>query len=166
MRVNQQIRAREVRLIDVDGSQIGIMSSREALRIAEEKNLDLVEVAPQADPPVCRIMDFGKYRYEQSKRERENKKKQKTTTMKEIRFSPKIDTHDFQVKAKSTKKFLQSGDKVKVSIRFRGREIVHNALAKEKLEELAKEVEDLAVVERPPKMEGRSMIMILAPKSS
>ncbi len=160
------IRAREVRVIDADGAQIGIMSSREALRMAEEKNLDLVEVAPNANPPVCRIMDFGKYRYEQSKRERENKKKQKVIDVKEIRFSPKIDTHDFQVKVKAAHKFLKDGDKVKVSVRFRGREIIHNELAKDLLLQLAKSVEDIAVMERVPKMEGRSLVMILAPKPS
>lgn len=142
------------------------MSSRDALRLAEEKNLDLVEVAPTANPPVCRIMDFGKFRYEQSKRERDNRKKQKVTALKEIRFSPKIDTHDFEVKAKNAKKFLEDGNKVKVTVRFRGREIVHNNLAKELLEELAKTVDDLAVMERSPKLEGRNMIMILGPKSS
>lgn len=166
MRINQEIRAREVRVIADDGEQVGIMSSRDALRLAEEKNLDLVEVAPTANPPVCRIMDFGKFRYEQSKRERDNRKKQKVTALKEIRFSPKIDTHDFEVKAKNAKKFLEDGNKVKVTVRFRGREIVHNNLAKELLEELAKTVDDLAVMERSPKLEGRNMIMILGPKSS
>ncbi len=160
------IRAKEVRVIDVDGAQIGIMPIREALRLAEEKNLDLVEVAPNASPPVCRIMDFGKFRYEQSKRERENRKKQRVIDVKEIRFSPKIDTHDFQVKVKSAQKFLKDGDKVKVTVRFRGREIIHNELAKDLLLQLAKSVEDIAVIERVPKMEGRSLVMILAPKPS
>lgn len=160
------IRAKEVRVIDVDGAQIGIMPIREALRLAEEKNLDLVEVAPNANPPVCRIMDFGKFRYEQSKRERENRKKQRVIDVKEIRFSPKIDTHDFQVKVKSAQKFLKDGDKVKVTVRFRGREIIHNELAKDLLLQLAKSVEDIAVIERVPKMEGRSLVMILAPKPS
>ncbi|NLY54931.1 MAG: translation initiation factor IF-3 [Firmicutes bacterium] len=166
VRINQMIRAKEVRVIDVDGAQIGIMPIREALRLAEEKNLDLVEVAPNANPPVCRIMDFGKFRYEQSKRERENRKKQRVIDVKEIRFSPKIDTHDFQVKVKSAQKFLKDGDKVKVTVRFRGREIIHNELAKDLLLQLAKSVEDIAVIERVPKMEGRSLVMILAPKPS
>ncbi len=166
MRVNGEIRVKEVRVVDEEGNQVGILPTREALRLAEEKNLDLVEVAPNAKPPVCRIMDFGKYRYEQSKRERDNKKKQKVTELKEIRISPKIDTHDFEVKARNAKKFLEDGNKVKVTVRFRGREIVHNTLAKDLLDKLAKNVEELAVVERAPKMEGRTMIMILGPKTS
>ena len=166
MRVNGEIRVKEVRVVDEEGNQVGILPTREALRLAEDKNLDLVEVASNAKPPVCRIMDFGKYRYEQSKRERDNKKKQKVTELKEIRISPKIDTHDLEVKARNARKFLEEGNKVKVTVRFRGREIVHNTLAKDLLNDLAKTVEGLAVVERAPKMEGRTMIMVLGPKTS
>ena len=141
------------------------MDVREALRIAGERELDLVEVAPNAKPPVCRIMDFGKHKYEQAKRDKEAKKKQKTITIKEVRMSPKIDEHDFAVKHKNADKFLKAGDKVKVSVRFRGREIVHADLARTKLNDLAQRVQEVGIVERPPKLEGRHMIMILAPKA-
>lgn len=127
------------------------------------RNMDLVEVSPNAQPPVCRIMDYGKYRYEQNKREREARKNQKTVTVKELRMRPKIDDHDFEVKARNARKFLSSGDKVKIAVRFRGREIVHQDIAREKLDNLARQLEELAVVERKPFMEGRQMIMILAP---
>ncbi len=141
------------------------MDVREALRIAGDRELDLVEVAPTAKPPVCRIMDFGKHKYEQSKRDKEAKKKQKIITIKEVRMSPKIDDHDLDVKYKNADKFLKAGDKVKVSVRFRGREIVHADLARTKLNELAQRVNDVGVVERQPKLEGRHMIMILGPKA-
>ncbi len=141
------------------------MDVREALRISGDRELDLVEVAPNAKPPVCRIMDFGKHKYEQSKRDKEAKKKQKTITIKEVRMSPKIDEHDFIVKYKNADKFLKAGDKVKVSVRFRGREIVHADLARTKLNELAQRVSEVGAVERQPKLEGRHMIMILAPKA-
>lgn len=140
------------------------MSVRDALRIAGEKELDLVEVAPNARPPVCRIMDYGKYKYEQAKREREARKKQKTITIKEVRMSPKIEEHDFQVKARNAERFLAGGNKVKISVRFRGREIVHSDLARNMLLKLAEQLEDKATIEREPKMEGRNMIMLLAPK--
>jgi len=140
------------------------MPLREGLRLAAERNMDLVEVAPTARPPVCRIMDYGKYRYEQSKRDREAKKRQKVISVKEVRMSPKIDEHDFQVKARNAERFLKDGDKVKVSVRFRGREIVHAELADKRLGELAGLVRDYGVVESPPKLEGRHMVMILAPK--
>lgn len=141
------------------------MSVRDALKVAQEKDLDLVEVAPNAKPPVCRIMDFGKYRYEQSKREREARKKQKIIEIKEIRMTPKIEPHDFQVKIKAAQKFLKDGDKVKAIIRFRGREIVHAELGKGLLMQLYENVRDQAVLEREPKIEGKNMIMILAGKS-
>lgn len=164
--MNSAIRAREVRLIDADGKQLGIMPLREALRIAGERELDLCEVAPTANPPVCRVMDYGKFRYEQSKKEREAKKRQKAITIKEIRMTPKTEVHDLQVKAKNALRFLEQGDKVKVSVRFRGREIVHQDLVQRRLIELAGQLESVGTVERPPKVEGRHMIMILAPKKS
>lgn len=154
---------REVRVIDENGEQLGIMPTHQALAVAQERDLDLVEVAPQARPPVCRIMDYGKFRYEQSKKEREARKKQKVLTIKEVRMSPKIDTHDLQIKMRSAERFLRDGDKVKFTVRFRGREIVHADMARQKLTELATELKDICVVERPPKLEGRQMIMILAP---
>lgn len=163
--MNDAIRAREVRVVDANGDQLGIMSARDALSVATERGLDLVEVAPNAKPPVCRIMDYGKHRYEQSKRDKATKKKQKVTSIKEIRMSPKIDDHDFDVKFKAAERFLKSGDKVKVSVRFRGREIVHSDLARTKLDKLATQLKDVAVVERPPKLEGRQMIAVLAPRT-
>ncbi len=164
MRINEEIRAREIRVVSPEGEQLGIMSARDGLQLAQEKELDLVEVAPTAKPPVCRIMDFGKYKYEQSKKEHEAKRKQKVMAMKEVRMTPKIEDHDFQVKVRSTEKFLKDGDKVKVSIRFRGREIVHANLAKEIMGQLAGQVKDFSTVEREARVEGRNMIMILAPK--
>ncbi|WP_084666358.1 translation initiation factor IF-3 [Thermanaeromonas toyohensis] len=164
-RVNAEIRAREVRLVGTDGQQLGIMPLREALRIAQEQGLDLVEVAPQARPPVCRIMDFGKYKYEQSKREREARKKQRTVDIKEIKLRPGIEEHDFKVKARNTLRFLEDGDKVKVTVMFRGREISHAELGEKLCWRLAEEVAERASVERPPKLEGRNMVMILAPKN-
>ena len=163
--MNEGIRAREVRVVDNNGEQLGIMSVREALSIAGERGLDLVEVAPSAKPPVCRIMDYGKHRYEQSKRDKAAKKKQKIVNVKEIRMSPKIDEHDFEVKLKAAERFLKSGDKVKVTVRFRGREIVHSNLARTKLDSLATQLKEVAVVERPPKLEGRQMIAVLAPRT-
>jgi len=165
LRVNEEIRAKEVRVVSPEGEQLGIMSVRDALRIAQEKELDLVEVAPNAKPPVCRIMDYGKYRYEQSKREREARKKQKVIEIKEIRMTPKIESHDFQVKVKAAQKFLKDGDKVKAIIRFRGREIVHAELGKSLLMQLYESVKDHALLEREPKIEGKNMIMILSGKS-
>jgi translation initiation factor IF-3 len=165
MLVNEAIRAREVRLIGPDGNQLGVVPLREALRIAQEANLDLVNVAPTAKPPVCRIMDYGKYKYEQAKKEREARRNQKVIEVKEVRFSSTIEEHDFQTKLRNVRKFLQSGDKVKCSIRFRGREITHSEIGQQVLERLASLCEDISTVERKPKIEGRSMIMILAPKS-
>lgn len=150
--------------MSADGEQLGILPVKEALRIAQEKELDLVEVAPTAKPPVCKIMDYGKYRYEQSKREREARKKQKIVEIKEVRLTPKIENHDFQVKVKSALKFLSGGDKVKASVKFRGREIVHADLGKNLLLQLYEAVKDHASLEREPKIEGRNMIMILSAK--
>lgn len=162
--MNDGIRAREVRVIDVDGAQLGIMNVRDARRIAEEKNLDLVNVAPTARPPVCRIMDYGKFKYEQSKKEKEARKNQKVVVLKEVRMTPNIEDHDFQVKLKNVLKFLEDGDKVKVTVRFRGREITHANIGHQLLTKLAGAASELGVMERAPRLEGRNMIMILAPK--
>lgn len=163
-RVNHEIRARRVRVIDPEGNQLGVLTPDEALEAAARFNLDLVEVAPHSDPPVCRIMDYGKYRYEQSKKERDVRKKQKVITVKELRMTPKIDNHDFQIKLRNAERFLRDGDKVKITVRFRGREIVHADLAREKLEDLAQQLQAVSAIERPPRLEGRQMIMILAPR--
>jgi len=152
-------------VVDENGEQLGVLMLREALRISAEKSLDLVEVAPSARPPVCKIMDYGKYKYEQSKHEKEAKKKQRVIDIKEVRMTPKIGDHDFDVKVKNTEKFLKDGDKVKVSIKFRGREIVHTDIAKELLVNLGERLSSVGVMEREPKLEGRNMIMILAPKA-
>lgn len=162
--INDEIRAREVRLIGADGEQLGIKPFREAMQIALDQNLDLVNVAPTAKPPVCRIMDYGKYRYEMQKKEKEARKNQKIVELKEVRLSATIDEHDFQTKLRNVTKFLNDGDKVKLSVRFRGREIAHAQIGQRVLERMAAEVEELCVIERRPKLEGRSMIMILAPK--
>ncbi len=151
-------------MVDADGNQLGVLPLREALRIADERQLDLVEVAPQAKPPVCRIMDYGKYRYEQSKKEKEARKKQRIINVKEVKFRPNIENHDFDVKTKNVVRFLKDGDKVKATIMFRGRQIVHPDLGKQLLVRLAEKVADLANVEKPPKLEGKNMVMILAPK--
>jgi translation initiation factor IF-3 len=164
LRVNEAIRAREIRLIDENGEQLGIMVVREGLRIAAERGLDLVEVAPSAKPPVCRLLDYGKYKYEQAKRDREARKKQRTMDIKEVRMTPKIEGHDFQVKVRNAQKFLQDGDKVKATVRFRGREIVHADIGRALLLDLAEEVKDYGVIEREPKVEGKHMIMVLAPR--
>jgi len=165
MNVNEKIRAREVRLIDASGEQLGVKSKQEALEIAQKRELDLVLVAPNAKPPVCRIMDYGKYRYEQQKKEKEARKKQKVINLKEVRFTPGIGDHDFNTKLRNARKFIEKGDKVKASVRFRGRAITHKELGQEVLDRLAKEVEDIAAVESRPKMEGRNMFMMLAPHS-
>lgn len=163
--VNEQIRAREVLVIDADGNQLGVMALKDALEVARQKRLDLVNVAPNARPPVCRLMDFGKYKYEQSKKEREARKKQKLITLKEVKLRPKIEKHDFAVKVKNSRRFLESGDKVKVTVMFRGRELAHPEIAQRLCRQLAKELDDCAVVERNAKLEGRNMTMILSPKS-
>ena len=164
VRINEEIRARDVRVVDPESNQLGIMPLRDALRLAEEKQLDLVEIAPQAKPPVCRIMDFGKHKYEQSKRDKETKKKQRIISVKEVKMRPNIEDHDFDVKSKNAARFLKDGDKVKATITFRGREIVHPSLGQQLLVKLAEEMKELANVERYPKLEGKNMIMILAPK--
>jgi len=164
MFVNESIRARQVRLIGQNGDQLGIKTKQEALDLAKNANLDLVLVAPNAKPPVCRIMDYGKFRYEQQKKEKEARKNQKVINIKEIRLSPSIEEHDFNTKLKNARKFLEKGDKVKASIRFRGRAITHSELGRQVLERLAKECEEVGVIEAMPKMEGRSMFLVLAPK--
>lgn len=165
MKINEEIRAREVRVTSSTGQQLGIMATREALRLALEQQLDLVEVAPMGKPPVCRIMDFGKYRYEQQKRDKEARKKQKVVTVKEVKLRPNIEDHDFNVKLKNALRFLEDGDKVKVTIMFRGRELSHPELGREVLQKMAAELKSLVTVEREPKLEGKNMIMILAPKA-
>ena len=163
--INEEIRAKEVRLIGADGEQIGIKPLREALQMAIDANMDLVNIAPQAKPPVCRIMDYGKFRYEQQKKEKEARKNQKIVDLKEVWFRSNIEEHDYQTKFRNVVKFLGEGDKVKCSVRFRGREIAHANIGQKILERVASEVADICVVERVPKLEGRSMIMILAPKN-
>ncbi|EPY04662.1 translation initiation factor IF-3 [Paenibacillus alvei TS-15] len=164
--INEDIRAREVRLVGAAGEQIGITPFREALQMAYDANLDLVNVAPQAKPPVCRIMDYGKFRYEQQKKEKEARKNQKIVDVKEVWFRANIEEHDFNTKLRNVLKFLRDGDKVKCSVRFRGREITHADIGKKVLERVLKEANELCIVERTPKLEGRSMIMILAPKTN
>lgn len=164
MRINEDIRAKEVRLNTDTGEQLGIMSIENALAEANKRQLDLVEIAPTAKPPVCRIMDYGKYRYEQQKRDKDTRKKQKVVNVKEVKLRPKIEEHDFNVKLKNTLKFLQDGDKVKITIMFRGRELVHVDLGKKVLDKMAAEIKEAAIIEREAKLEGRNMIMIVAPK--
>ena len=160
--INEQIRDREIRLIGEDGEQLGIMSAREAMKIAQEAELDLVKIAPAAKPPVCKIIDYGKYKYEQARKEKEAKKKQKTVEVKEVRLSPNIDTNDLNTKINNAKKFISKGNKVKVTLRFRGREMAHVQQSKHILDDFAETLADVAVVEKPAKMEGRAMSMVLA----
>lgn len=162
--INEQIRDKEVRLIGEDGEQLGVMSSKEAMKLAKEANLDLVKIAPTAKPPVCKIIDYGKYRYELARKEKEAKKKQKTTDVKEIRLSPNIDENDLNTKANQARKFITKGDKVKVALRFRGREMAHMGSSKQILDTFFAKLEDVAVIEKPAKLEGRSMIMFLTEK--
>ena len=162
--INEEIRDREVRLIGADGEQLGIMLVKEALHIAIEKDLDLVKIAPQAKPPVCRIMDYGKYRFEQAKREKEARKNQKVIDVKEIRLSLNIDTNDFNTKVNHAVKFLKAGNKVKVSLRFRGREMAHTELGKESMARFLEACSEYATVAKEPKLEGRSMVMFLSAK--
>ncbi|MBC7223665.1 MAG: translation initiation factor IF-3 [Anaerolineae bacterium] len=162
-RTNEEILAPEVRVIGQDGKQLGVLSRQEALRLAEEQGVDLVEVDPNADPPVCRLMDFGKYAYERAKREREARKARKQTAIKEIHVRPKTGDHDLNYKIKRARKFLESGAKVKVRVRFRGREITHPEVGLELLKRIAQELEDLGAVEQAPQIEGRSLLMILSP---
>ena len=163
-RINEDIRVKEVRLISDDGEQLGIVAVNEALSIALEKSLDLVEIAPSAKPPVCRLMDFGKFKFEQNKREKDARKKQKIISIKEVKLRPNIEEHDFMVKAKNAKKFLAAGDKVKVTIMFRGREVTHPDLGEKLSQRMVSELSDCSAVERPPKLEGKNMITILVPK--
>lgn len=165
LRINTDIRVREVRLLDQDGEQAGVVSIQDALGKAQDAGLDLVEVAPQAKPPVCKILDYGKYRYEQDKKNRESKKRQKLVKLKEIRMQPKIERHDLEFKAKHIKEFLEAGNKVKVTVRFRGRELAHTELGQRVLENVISILEDVCNVDRKPLMEGRFMSMILSPKS-
>ena len=162
--INEQIRDKEVRLIGEDGEQLGIMPAKEALKKAREADLDLVKIAPNAKPPVCKIIDYGKFRYEQERREKEARKKQKVTDVKEIRLSPNIDTNDLNTKANQARKFISKGDKVKVSLRFRGREMAHVNVGKQILESFYEKLEDVAVVDKPAKLEGRNMVMFLTEK--
>lgn len=162
--VNEEIREKEIRVVGDDGSQLGILSPRDALKIAEEKELDLVMIAPTAKPPVCKIMDYGKYVYEQAKKEKEAKKNQRVINVKEIRLSPTIEEHDITIKANHARKFLISEDRVKVTVRFRGREADYSYIGKKILDLFYSKVEDVSVIEKQAKLEGRNMIMILAPK--
>ena len=162
--INEQIRDREIRLIGDDGEQLGIMSSRDAQQIADEKRMDLVKISPTAKPPVCKIMNYSKFRFEQSKKEKEARKKQRTVDIKEVRLSPNIDTHDVEVKLKRAIKFLKDGDKVKVTVRFRGRELGRTEVAYGILGDFAQKVSEWGNIEKAPKMESRSMAMFLSPK--
>ena len=162
--INEQIRDKEVRLIGEDGEQLGIVPGKEALRMAQEAELDLVKIAPTAKPPVCKIIDYGKYRYELARKEKEAKKKQKVIEIKEVRLSPNIDTNDLNTKVGAARKFLEKGDKVKVTLRFRGREMAHMFKSKYILDDFAESLKDIAVIAKPSKVEGRSMVMFLTAK--
>lgn len=162
--INEQIRDKEIRLIGENGEQLGLMSARDAMKLAEEAGLDLVKIAPTAKPPVCRIVDYGKYKYEQLRKEKEAKKKQKVVEIKEIRLSPNIDTNDLNTKVTAARKFITKGDRVKVTLRFRGREMAHMNTSKHILDDFAESLADIAVIAKPPKVEGRSMTMFLTVK--
>ena len=164
--INEEIRDREVRVVDQNGEQLGVMSGRDALALAEERQLDLVKIAPQARPPVCKLMDYGKYRFEQSKKEREFRKNQKVITVKEVRLSATIEDHDIDVKFKNAVKFLKDGNKVKVTIRFRGRQITHSDIGRQVMNEFADRIKEYGTVDKAPQMEGRSMIMFISPRAS
>jgi translation initiation factor IF-3 len=164
--INEQIRDKEVRVISSDGEQLGIMSAKEAQKLADDEGLDLVKISPKANPPVCKIVDYGKYRYEQARREKEAKKKQHVVEVKEIRMSPNIDANDMNTKVNAAKKFISKGDKVKVTLRFRGREMAHMQSSKHILDDFAEALADVAVVEKAPKIEGRSMSLVLTEKKS
>ena len=166
LQINEEIRDREVLVIDANGEKKGVMSAKDAQKLAYDQNLDLVKIAPQATPPVCRVMDYGKYCFEQQKREKEARKNQRTVEIKEIRMFSAIDTHDFETKVAQGKKFLQGGDKVKVSVRFRKRAIAHPHLGEELLQRYRDEIGDVAVVDKPPKMEGRAIVMFMSPKQN
>jgi translation initiation factor IF-3 len=162
-RVNDRVRAPEIRLIGAEGENIGLITPDKAMLLAEQAGLDLVEISPNASPPVCKIMDFGKYKYETQKKANEAKKKQKIIEIKEVKFRPNIDTHDYDVKMRNVTKFLEGGDKVKVTLRFRGREMAHQEIGRELLEKIAGDIADLGKIEAMPKMEGRQMVMVAAP---
>ncbi|ACD22239.1 translation initiation factor IF-3 [Clostridium botulinum] len=162
--INEEIRQKELRVVANDGEQLGVISSREAMRMAEEQELDLVMISPNANPPVCKIMDFGKFIYEQSKKEKEAKKKQKVVSVKEVRVSLTIEEHDIFIKAKNARKFLLDGDKVKITVRFRGREMELTHIGARILDNFAKKLEDVCQIEKHPKKEGRNMTMVLGPK--
>lgn len=162
--INEQIRDKEVRLIGTDGEQLGIMSAKEAMKLAIEADLDLVKIAPNAQPPVCKIIDYGKYRYELTRKEKEAKKKQRTIEIKEVRLSPNIDENDLNTKASAARKFITKGNKVKVTLRFRGREMSHVAQSRHILDDFAAKLADVAVIDKPSKMEGRSLVMFLTEK--
>ena len=162
--INEEIRDREVRLIDENGEQMGVVTNQVAQALAEERGFDLVKIAPQATPPVCKLMDYGKYRFDNSKREKDQRKNQKTVDIKEVRLSATIDLHDLEVKAKNCIKFLQQGDKVKVSIRFRGRQATHGEIGLQVMNDFFELVKELGVIERPAKQEGRNMFMVLSPR--
>ena len=162
--INEEIRDREVRLIDENGVQLGVVSSREALELAQERELDLVKIAPQANPPVCRIMNYSKYRFDQAKREKEARKKQKIVEVKEVRMTPNTEEHDLNTKVKAAVKFLKNGDKVKVSVRFRGRELSRTEIGRVVLNQFAERISEVGEIDKAPKMEGRSMVMFVSPK--
>ncbi|WP_130435854.1 translation initiation factor IF-3 [Cuneatibacter caecimuris] len=162
--INEQIRDKEVRLVGENGEQLGIMSVKDAMKIARDANLDLVKIAPTAKPPVCKVIDYGKYRYELARKEKEAKKKQKMVELKEVRLSPNIDTNDLNTKMNNARKFLEKGNKVKVTLRFRGREMAHVHSSRHILDDFADAMKDIAAVEKPPKMEGRSMSIVLGEK--
>ncbi|MBV1896120.1 MAG: translation initiation factor IF-3 [Rhodobacteraceae bacterium] len=162
-RVNDKIRSNEIRLIGAEGENVGVVTPIRAMQMADDAGLDLVEISPNANPPVCKIMDFGKFKYEQQKRESEARKKQKIIEVKEVKFRPNTDTHDYEVKMRNVFKFLENGDKVKVTLRFRGREMAHLNLGRELLERVAEDTKDAGKIENMPKMEGRQMIMLIGP---
>jgi translation initiation factor IF-3 len=162
-RINERIRAPEIRLIGADGENVGVVTPERALTMAEEAGLDLVEISPNATPPVCKIMDFGKFKYETQKKEAEARKKQKIIEIKEVKFRPGTDTHDYDVKMRSVQKFLENGDKVKITLRFRGREMAHQELGRDLLERIAEDVKEYGKIENMPKLEGRQMVMMIGP---
>ena len=164
--INEEIRDREVRVVDQNGEQLGVMSSRDALALAEQRQLDLVKIAPQARPPVCKLMDYGKYRFEQSKKERELRKNQKIITVKEVRLSATIEDHDVDVKFKNAVKFLKEGNKVKVTIRFRGRQITHSEIGRQVMNEFAERIKEYGTVDKAPQIEGRNMSMFISPRAA
>ncbi|NWJ96480.1 MAG: translation initiation factor IF-3 [Chloroflexi bacterium] len=166
LRVNERIRVPEVRVIDENGEQAGVLKTREALALARQRNLDLVEVAPNAQPPVCRLLDYGKFRYEQTKKERDARKTQKVISIKEVRLRPKIDDHDLETKGKQARGFLEEGHKVKMTVLFRGRELAHTDIGRELLNQMGDLLKDAAVIEQPPKMEGKNMTMMLSKQAS